>query len=304
MANDNNILSELSEALASAVEQGAASTVTVKARRRLPASGVAWADGAILTANHVVERDEDISIVLPDGKEVSASIAGRDPGSDLAVLKVEGARLALAERAPEDSARVGHMVLAIGRPSSEGPMASSGVISAIGGPWRTYAGGQVSGYIRADVTFYPGFSGGPLVDAAGRVVGINTSRLGRGAGLSIPTSAAAAIADALLRGGRVKRGYLGIGNQPVRLPAGLAAKLSDGQETGLLIVSVEAGTPADKAGLLIGDVMVAMAGTAVRDTEDLQALLSPAERVGQATPVSILRGGELKEVTVNVGERG
>lgn len=303
MANKQSILSELSDALAAAVEKAAASTVTVKARRRIPATGIAWtADGSILTASHVVERDEDIKVVLPDGKEVAATLAGRDQGSDLAVLKVTASGLAAAERAPDNSARVGHMVLAVGRPSNEGVMASSGVISAIGGPWRTFAGNQVEGYIRADVTFYPGFSGGPLIDTSGRVVGINTSRLGRGAGLSIPLAAAAGVADALASGGSVKRGYLGIGNQPVRLPEALAAKLAQKQDTALLIVSVEAGTAAEAAGLTIGDVLVSMGGKAVADTDDLQALLGP-ESVGKPTPLTVLRGGEPKDLTVTVGER-
>jgi S1-C subfamily serine protease len=296
-----NVFSELSNALADAVEKASASLVTVSARRRFGATGMAWGnDGVILTANHVVERDEDIKIGLPQGGDASAKLVGRDPGSDLAVLKTDG-QLKAAEKAPDGSAKVGHMVLALGRPSDEGPMASGGVISAIGGPWRTYTGGQVEGYIRADVTFYPGFSGGPLIDSEGRVVGINTSRLRRGAGVTIPTKSAARIADALLSQGRIKRGYLGIGNQPVRLPAALATKA--GQESGLLIVSVEGGTPADKAGLLVGDIVVKMSGSAVKDTDDLQALLG-SDSVGKATTIALLRGGELTEVAITVGERG
>ncbi len=298
-----NVLTQLSDALADAVERAGASTVSVIARRRLPASGVVWsADGVIVTSDHVIERDEDIKIGLPGGGEAKATIAGRDPGSDLAVLRVTGATLTVAERAPENSARVGHMVLAVGRPSPEGPMASSGVIGGIGGPWRTGRGGHVEGYIRGDATFYPGFSGGPLVDSAGRVVGINSSRLGRGAGLTIPVAAVAKIVEMLLAGGRVKRGYLGIGSQPVRLPSAMASKVSGGQETGLLVVSVESGSPADNGGLLIGDILVTMAATALRDTDDLQRQLG-SERVGQATPIAVLRGGELRELSVTVGER-
>ena len=299
---EGNVLSELSAALADAVEKVATSTVTVSARRRLAATGIAWSDdGVILTANHVVERDEDIKVGLPDGNQATAKLLGRDPGSDLALLKLNGSGVKAADKAPDDSAKVGHMVLAIGRPSDDGPMASGGVISAIGGPWRTYTGGQVEAYIRADVTLYPGFSGGPLIDSLGRVVGINTSRLGRGAGLSIPTASAERIAAALLSQGRIKRGYLGIGNQPVRLPSALAEKA--GQDTGLLIVSVESGTPADKAGLLVGDIVVKMSGAAVKDTDDLQAQLG-SDSVGKATVITLLRGGELTEVPVTVGERG
>jgi S1-C subfamily serine protease len=295
------VLAELSDALAAAVERAGASTVLVNARRRLPASGIIWSEGVVLTSDHVIEREEEIKVTLGDGRELAATLAGRDPGSDLAVLRLTGAGGTVAERAPDGSARVGHMVLALGRPTTGGPMASLGVISALGGAWRTFRGGQVEGYIRSDVSFYPGFSGGPLVDAAGRVVGINSSRLGRGAGLTVPAGAAAKVADALLKQGRIRRGYLGIGSQPVRLPEALKTGLG-GQETGLLVITVESGSPAEQGGLLIGDIVVKMAGTAVRDTDELQSQLG-SDRVGQATPISILRGGEPKELTVTVGER-
>ena len=296
-------LVELSDALAAAVERAGATTVLVNARRRTPASGIAWsADGVILTADHVIEREEEITVGLPDGRELAATLAGRDPGSDLAVLRVSGAQLAAAEPAPENSARPGHIVLALGRPAPGGAMASMGVISTVGGLWRTFRGGQVEGYIRSDVTFYPGFSGGPLVDSSGRIVGINSSRLGRGAGLTIPAPAAQKIVDMLLRQGRIRRGYLGISSQSVRLSEALAARAGGGQETGLLIMTVEPGSPADRAGLLIGDILVGMAGSPVRDTDDLQSQLGP-DRVGQATPVAVLRGGERRDLTVTVGER-
>lgn len=294
-------LTELSDALAAAVERAGASTVLVNARRRLPASGIAWtADGAILTSDHVLEREDDITVTLPDGKEVAATIAGRDPGSDLAVLRVS-ATLQPAELVPEGEAKPGHIVLAVGRPGEDGPMASLGVISALGGPWRTFRGAQVGGYIRTDTTFFPGFSGGPLVDVRGRVVGINSSRLGRGAGLTIPAHAAKKIADDLLQRGRVRRAYLGISSQQARLPEALAARLK-GQETGLLIVAVEPESPAGQAGLLLGDILVAFAGSATPDTESLQSLLG-GDRAGQPATASILRGGEPRDITVNVGER-
>ncbi|MBK9611481.1 serine protease [Candidatus Amarobacter glycogenicus] len=177
MSIESTTLAQVSAGFAAAVETAGASTVLVNARRRIPASGVVWsADGTIVTAHHVLERDE-IEVVLADGSKHQATVAGRDPGSDIAVLKIGVAGLTPALRAPAGSAKVGNLVLAVGRPSLEGPMASLGVVGAIGGPWRTFRGGEVEGYIRTDTTFFPGFSGGPLVDAEGRVVGINSARL-------------------------------------------------------------------------------------------------------------------------------
>ena len=298
----NTALTDLSDALAAAVEKAGASTVLVSARQRIPASGIIWAaDGVILTSDHVIEREDDIKVIFADGRELPAKLAGRDPGSDLAVLKVEGNGFTPAERSPERAARIGNIVLALGRPSPESPMASLGVISAIGGAWRTFRGTEVAGYIRSDTTFYPGFSGGPLIDSAGRVAGINSSRLGRGAGLTIPVAAATLVADELLKQGRVRRAYLGISSQGTKLPPVLTARLN-GQDAGLLVVTVEAGSPADKGGIGIGDILVKFGGSAVTDTDSLQMLLG-ANRVGEVTPVTVLRGGEPRDLTVTVGER-
>ena len=300
--HDSDSLAQLSEALADAVERGARSTVQVNGRNRVPASGVVWtADGAIVTTDHVLERDDEITVGLPDGSEVAATLAGRDPGSDLAVLRIEASGLVAAEQAPAGETRVGQLVLALGRPSAGGPQASFGAVSAIGGAWRTFRGGRVDGYLRPDVTFYPGFSGGPLIDARGRVAGINSSQLRRGAGLTIPSAAVDEIATALLEQGRIRRGYLGVASQPVHLPEALAAKL-DGQDSGLLIVSVEDGSPAGAAGLLLGDILVRIEGTRLDDHGELQAALG-ADRVGSATPLTVLRGGEVLEVSVTIGER-
>jgi len=301
MSGELNALAQLSEAMADAVDKAGASVVTVKARRRFPATGIVWtADGVIVTSDHVIEREDKIEVGLPGGESVSATIAGRDPGSDIAVLKVDRGGLTPIGRAP-GTARVGGLVLAVGRPGPEGPMASLGVVGAIGGPWRTFRGAEVEGYLRSDVTFYPGFSGGPLIDGEGRAVGLNSSRLGRGSGLTIPVGAVARIAGDLLAGGKVRRAYLGISSQVARLPEKLAAALG-GQESGLLIVSVEPGSPADEAGLLIGDILVAFAGSQVTDTEDLQSLLG-AGLIGSESRATVLRGGAATDVVVKVGER-
>ncbi len=295
----SDALNDFSNALADAADSAAQSTVVVSARRRLPATGIAWSETAIVTANHVVERDDDVSITLPSGDELQATVAGRDPGSDIAVLKVEGG-LSPASFAAEGTARVGQLVLAVGRVSNAGHQASLGVVSAIGGKWRTFRGQPVKGYIRTDTTMFPGFSGGPLVAADGSVLGMNSSMLGRGGGLTIPAHALTPIVEALLAGGKVKRAYLGISTQRVELSAAFAA--ASEQESGLLVSGIEPASPADTGGVLVGDILVGLAGATIEGTEDLQDELGP-ERVGVAVQAKVLRGGAPVEVTITIGER-
>jgi S1-C subfamily serine protease len=289
----------LSDGLAAAVETASASVVTVDARRRLAATGIAWTDDTVLTASHVVERDE-ITVRTGDGTEYQATLAGRDPGTDSAVLRVSGGKLVPATRATTP-AKVGHMALALGRPDAD-IRASLGIINRVGGAWRTFRGGTVDGYLQAGVEMLPGFSGGPLVNVAGEAVAMNSSQLGRGSGMAIPLAALAPIVDQLLSQGRIRRAYLGIGTQSAALPQALSAKVG-GQAAGLLITSVEPGSPADKGGLLMGDILVKLGGAGVDGAESLQAQLG-GERVGVATPATVLRGGETLDVTVTPGERG
>jgi len=296
-----NVLVELSEAMAAAAEQAGKSTVTVNARRRMPASGIVYAAGYVLTADHVVEREDDIRINLPDGSEVPAKLAGRDPGSDLALLKLERSDPPAAEAAKEP-ARVGQLALVIGRPSAEGIEASLGVVSAIGGPVRTGRGAMLERYIRTDTISYPGFSGGPLVDATGKVLGVNTSGLAHGVPLTIPVDLAWQVAAALAKHGHVKYGYLGIRSQPVEIPAAAQKALKREQAAGLLIVGVEDGSPAAKGDLMVGDILVGIAGSVVSDHDELFRHLS-GEMVGKTARVEILRGGQVKAVDVTVGER-
>jgi S1-C subfamily serine protease len=300
-SSGQTILTQLSDAMAAAVERAGAGTVLVNARRRIPASGIAYSKELVLTADHVVLRDEDISIMLPDGTETPASIAGRDPGSDLAILRLKSASAAVVEPAP-DEARVGQFVLALGRPSADGIQASLGVISAVGGPVRTGRGGLLERYLRTDAIPYPGFSGGPLVEASGRVVGLNTSGLTRGASLAIPITLAWEIAGTLSKGGQVKRGFLGVRSQPVAVSASQQEALGREQDSGLLLVGVETGSPADQGGLIVGDIIVALAGKPVSDPDELLARLV-GDVVGKPTPVEVLRGGQPHTIEVTIGER-
>lgn len=294
-----DVLTQLSDSLAGTVETAGPSVVRVEGRRRLPATGIVWsAEGVIVTANHVVKRDENIGIGLADGQRLTAAVAGRDPSTDLAVLKADASGLAAAERVNGD-VQVGHLVLALGRPGRT-VQATLGIVSALGDSWRTRMGGQVDRYLQTDVVMYPGFSGGPLVGAGGQVIGLNTSALARGVSLTIPAATVERVTSTLLAHGRMQRGYLGVSTQPARLPAAMKEELD--QETGLLVVSVEPGSPAEEGGMVLGDTIVGLGGSAVRQHDDLLALLS-GEVVGQKTPIKIVRGGELRTVNVTVGQR-
>jgi len=296
-----NVLVELSDALADAAEKTGKATVLVNARRRMPASGIAYAADLILTADHVIEREEDITVTLDGGTEVSARVAGRDGGSDLAVLKLERAVGTVAE-ATKTPARLGQIALALARPSPDGIEASLGTVSAIGGPVRTARGGMLERYIRTDSISYPGFSGGPLVAADGTVLGVNTSGLGRGAAITIPADIAWKVAETLAKNGHIKRGYLGIRSQTVELPSVSQKALKREQATGLLVVSVENDSPASKGGLIVGDILVAVAGVSVLHHDELFTRLS-SDVVGKSTPIEILRGGQPQTLNVLIGER-
>lgn len=297
----NNVLVELSDALADAAEKAGNATVLVNARRRMPASGIVYASDLILTADHTVEREEGIKVILGDGTEVSARIAGRDAGSDVAVLKLERAVETVAE-ATKSPARLGQIALVLGRPSPNGIEASLGTVSAIGGPIRTGRGGMLEKYIRTDSISYPGFSGGPLVAADGTVLGVNTSGLANGAAVTIPADIAWRIADTLVKHGRIQHGYLGIRSQTVEIPAASQKALKHEQATGLLVVGVENDSPASKGGLIVGDILVAVAGVPVLHHDELFTRLS-GDVVGKSTPIDVLRGGQPQTINVVIGER-
>jgi S1-C subfamily serine protease len=300
-SSHEEILVAFSEALAAAAARGGSATVLVDARQRFPASGIAYAPDLVLTADHVVEREEEIRVQLPDGSQLAAALAGRDPTTDLALLRLERGGAAPAERAPQE-ARVGQLTLALGRPTTEGLQASLGVISAIGGPVRSWRGGLLERYLRTDATPYPGFSGGPLVDTSGRVLGVNTSGLARGASLAIPVGLAWQAAEALAKHGSLRRGYLGVRSQPVEITAGQQQALGRAQGSGLLLVGVERGSPAEQGGLIVGDIIVAIAGAPVSDPDELVARLT-GSLVGQPTLVEVLRGGQPRTSAVTIGER-
>jgi S1-C subfamily serine protease len=296
----SNSLLEISDGMAAAVKTASASIVRVEGRRRLPASGIVWSsDGLILTASHVVRRDEGITVGLPGSRSVAAQVVGRDQTTDLALLRVEAGDLVPLQHANDDETAVGQFVLALGRPGQK-VQATLGIVSAFSGSWRTRRGGLIDNYLQTDVLMYPGFSGGPLIDAEANLVGMNSSALLPGVSIAIPTSSLDRIAQTLAAHGRIRRGYLGVSTQKVRLPHNLRDSL--GQKKGLLIVAVEPGSPAETGGLTLGDTIIGMSGAAIRSHDELLAQLT-ADTVDQKVPVKLLRGGEVQTINVKIGER-
>ncbi len=295
-----SILQDLSNDLAAAVQTASQSIVRVEGRRRMAATGIIWsADGLIITSNHVVERDDNLFVGLPNGDRVEATLVGRDPTTEIAVLRVNATGLTAATWVATSDVKVGHMVLALGRPEAD-VQATLGVVSAISGEWRTMAGGRIDAYLQTDVVMYPGFSGGPLISADGAMLGMNSSSLSRGVSLTLPAVTLQRVGPTLASHGRVRRGYLGVSAQPARLPATLISQL--GQETGLLIAAVEPESPAEKAGLFLGDTLFHMDGASIRQMDDLMAVLT-GDRVGQAVAARVLRGGQALDIQITIGER-
>jgi S1-C subfamily serine protease len=293
-------LAGLSNDLTDAVARVSRSVVAIHGRRRIPSSGVVWTPGVVVTANHTLTRDEDLSLTLPDGGTGAASLAGRDPTTDIAVLRTES-NLPPAERSPDANLQVGRVVLAVGRP---GPAvtASLGIVSALGGEWRTWQGGRIDRFVRLDLSVYDGFSGGPLVEAGGRVLGINTSGLTRALAIALPLTTVDRVVGELVTKGHVTRGYLGLAVQPVRLPEPMRRELGLAGTMGLVIINLEAGGPADHAGLLLGDIITGLEGSEVSDPSDILTFLGP-ERVGKEAKLRIVRAGKTKPVAITVGER-
>jgi S1-C subfamily serine protease len=297
----SDFLRNLSDAVAAAVENASRGVVRIEARRRFSASGIVWsADGVIVTADHVIKREDKILVGLPNGETVAATLVGRDASTDVAVLKVQDANLTPLAFAESNTARVGDLVLAVARPG-QNVQATLGIISAHGSKkWRSPIGGLFDHYLQADVSIYPGFSGGPLLSATGHAWGLNSSALLRHANVTIPISTLRRVAGELLTYGRIRRGYLGIGAQPVYLPQPLQQLLE--QETGMMLISVEADSPAEKAGLLLGDIIVSVNGQAIRNFDKLLSFLS-GDRIGEQMLIRLVRSGQLQELKVLVGER-
>lgn len=298
---ESSTLLALSNNLADAVERAGRAVVAVSARHRVPSSGIHWRAGIIVTAEHTVRRDEEITVTLPDNRTVPATLIGRDASTDLAVLKLQDVESPTAEIGDTEALKVGNLVLAVARLGESGLSASFGVVSAKGIAQRNWCGGQTEGFIKLDLSLYPGFSGGPLVEASGTVVGINTAGP-RNMVLAVPVATVNRVIDTLIEKGRIARGYLGLGMQPVLLPDNLKKALNLSGNGGVIVVNIEPGGPSDRAGILIGDVLISLNGKSIGDTGDVQAMLG-SESVGKTLNAQVIRGGALVAVAIAVGER-
>jgi serine protease Do len=298
----NSILETISNEFAAAAENAGSSVVAVQGRRWMPTSGIEWKKGVVVTVHHGVQRDEEIKVLLADGRAVSAKLAGRDPSTDIAVLRIEEGSSSAPKIGDSLSLRLGHLVLALGRTRRGDLVASSGIIGGISGEWRNRRGGQLDQHIRLDLALYPGFSGGPLLNARGEVVGINTRGLAHGRAVTVPVATVNRVVEELLEKGRIARPYLGIAMQPVEVPENMRSKLPTETRAGLLVVHVENGGPAEKAGVLLGDVLFELGGKTVEQVDAVQDSLATA-KIGHVLQIRVIRAGEIKPVSITLGER-
>jgi S1-C subfamily serine protease len=296
-----NSLLALSEEIASTVEQAARSIVAVHARPRFESSGVHWSPEIVVTADHTLRRDEGIRVTASDGSSLTAEIVGRDPGTDLAVLRVKGLGIPVASREDHPATNPGNIVLAVGR-TKDSAVAAFGVISNLSGPSQTWRGGRLDQVVRLDLSLHPAGAGGAVVNVSGKVIGIATPALSRVSVFAIPLSTVARVTESLLAHGRVPRGYLGVGLQPIAIPEHLRSKLKLEGSTGLIAITVDHEGPAGRAGMSIGDVLLELGGRAIERTKNVQEVLS-AEAVGKKIKARILRGGNPVEIEITIAER-
>ena len=282
------------DTVADLVEKAGPSLVRIDAGHRFGGTGTVWSADLVVTASHVVERDEPIELGLADGSTAAATLVGRDESTDLALLRVEGKTLAPVTFRGLDGLRVGHFVVAAARPGRT-VRATFGIVSTLGDAFQTRHGARIDRWLETDAETPPGYSGGVLLDLEGRALGITNRGLVRHAHLILPHATVQRVVAELSAHGRVRRGYLGVGVHPVRLPSDVASALG-GQEMGVLVHAVEPKSHADEAGILIGDVIVSLDGTKIGSPWELASILR--DKVDQTTELQILRAGKLEKRTV------
>ena len=296
-------LRELSNELAETTGRAAASVVAIHTESRGSSSGVVWRAGVIIAADHALRRDDDIQVTLPDGRVVSAALAGRDPSTDIAVLTCsEATATAVPVIGDAGALKPGHLALVVGRTRASGPVAALAVVSLVASDRRTWTGTSLAPYVRLDVGLQPTAVGGAVIDAQGRAVGMATPRFGRFGAIVVPPPSIDRVADTLLAKGRMPRGYLGVGLQAIQLPDALRTTLRSSATTAAIVLEVEPEGPAHKAGIMVGDILVTLAGHPLTRLTDVQAQLAD-NAIGKSLPVSFVRGGAVRQGDIVVGER-
>ncbi len=291
-----NPLTTLSQQLEAVVSGADGRTVQVRAGHARPATGTVISGDRVIVAAHTVDADA-LTVVRADGTSHAAELVGADPATDLAILRAAG--LSTGPFEPGPPARVGELAIGLGRTWSGSLVASAGIVSAIGGPLRTGRNTSIEQVLRADVRVHPLGAGGPLVDVDGGVIGIASGGAIRGAPVFVPAAIAWRVAESISVHGRIRRGYLGISAQPVRIPP--AQRAGGGREAGLLVVAIAAGSPVEQAGLMVGDIVLAFGGRPVEDHDELLALLG-AEPIGASVAIDVIRGAEARSFGVTIGE--
>jgi S1-C subfamily serine protease len=297
-----SIWKKLASELAEASAEAGKSVVGVHGTRH-PSSGIVIARDTVVAASHAVRRDDEITVVTAPGQKLAARVIGRDAGTDLVALRLpQPIDAPLARWASTATLRVGELVLALARTRRGHIVASSGIVSGlINTPTHTWRGGELDQFIRPDLTFYPGFSGGPLVNSDGEFLGMNTAGLHR-SGITVPAATVQRVAAELLEKGAVERPYLGLAMQAVPLQESLRSRLNLTPGEGLLVVHVEPQSPAEKAGVFLGDVLVRLGNSAVADTDSVQQVLR-SHKVGDSVPAELIRGGAMAAVSVRLEAR-
>jgi S1-C subfamily serine protease len=294
-------LTEFSQELSRIVEQVGQSVVAVHGRR-FAVSGIYWQTGLVVSSNESINLEEKLQVTLPDGQTVEAIVLGNDPTTDVAVLQLpKDCELSLPRIADNTNLGVGNVVLGLGRSIENGVFASLGIVQTLGDSWYSRSGGTIDRLIRVDLNLRRSGAGGPLVNAAGEVVGFNTFGPRRSV-LTIPASTIAQVVKQLQEKGRITRGYLGIGMQRILVPQALQSQLSIPNQWGLMLVSLDPQQAAEQAGMMLGDILITLNNQPIQDSQELQAILDP-QSIGQKLTVGAIRGGELREFEVTVGER-
>ena len=292
----------VSDALAQATQGAARHLVAVDTGRRGSSSGIVWRAGVVVTADHALRHDEEIHVTLPDQQVVIATLGGRDAASDLAVLKCPEASTAFAAGGDAAALAAGHLALVVGRTRVSGPVAALAVVSLAVRERTHWGGSTLAPYVRLDVSLQPTAVGGAVVDAHGNIVGLATPRFTRFGAVAIPAATIDRVTDVLLSHGHIPRGYLGVGLQPVRLPADVLAASPRRSKTATIVLDVAPGGPAYKAGILIGDLILSIDGKEIEHPGDVHSILGP-DSVGKALSVNLARAGKVQHVQVAVAER-